>query len=236
MGLGQSEDKPDREKRELAQDEEDPDAVFASLEEEDDSAYRAQRLQELNIAAHQSQPIKTVDTARNTYITLSNDDEVLNFTTSNERAVVHFFHPDFARCRTMDQHCQKIAEKHAEYADADVSFARVDVKNAPFVVEKLGVRVLPCVIGFVKGVAKGRVTGFEGLCWDGNEGSSSVTRALEETLVTWSVLRKRLLLGHHDDDSDDQDDEDRLDDRRHTTRSIRGGLQKAAGDDEDDWD
>ena len=40
---------------------------------------------------------------------------------------------------------------------------RVDVKDSPFLVEKLGARVLPCVIGFIDGQSVGRVVGFEGL-------------------------------------------------------------------------
>ena len=35
-------------------------------------------------------------------------------------------------------------------------FLRVFVENVPFLVEKLGLKVLPCVISFVKGVSKDR--------------------------------------------------------------------------------
>ncbi|KIX10095.1 uncharacterized protein Z518_01176 [Rhinocladiella mackenziei CBS 650.93] len=217
------------------EEEEDTDALLASLENEgDDSAYRAQRMQELNRAAASKATI-TFDTIKKAYITLKSDDETLSFTTEHERAVVHFFHPDFARCNTMDTHCQHIAEIHAEYGNADVSFARIDVKDAPFVVEKLGVRVLPCVIGFVKGVVKGRVTGFEGLCWNGKEGSPDVTRSLEEALVGWTVLRKKLLLGH-DDEASDHDDDDAPNRRISAREGIRGRKQKIEDDNDDDWD
>lgn len=213
---------------------EDADAIIASLEEEEDSVYRAQRLRELNDATTSSTTTTSFDTLKRAYITLKSDDEALSFTTEHERAVVHFFHPEFARCNIMDSHCELIAEKHAEYASTDLSFARVDVKNAPFVVEKLGVRVLPCVIGFVKGVVKGRITGFEGLCWDGKEGSMDVTRSLEETLVSWTVLRKRLLSGHDDEGSDDGDDE-APDSRKAARGGIRGRKHKIE-DEDDDWE
>jgi len=217
----------------LQQKDDDADAVLASLEEEEDSAYRAQRIQELSNPAAFSIAKPTVESVKKAYVTLKGDDEALAFTTEHERAVVHFFHPGFARCSTMDTHFQHIAERHAENADADVSFARVDVKDAPFVVEKLGVRVLPCVVGFVKGVVKGRITGFEGLCWDGKEGSAAVTRAVEETFVGWTVLRKRLLLAHHDEASDD--DSDAPDHRKSARGSIRDRTQNIE-DDDDDWD
>ncbi|KIW16632.1 hypothetical protein PV08_03820 [Exophiala spinifera] len=218
-------------------EEDDTDALLASLEDEDDSSYRTQRLNELKSASAATQTTTTFNTSKNHYITLTSDDQALSFTTEHERAVVHFLHPDFARCNTMDTHCQIIAEKHAEYGNADVAFARVDVKNCPFVVEKLGVRVLPCVIGFVKGVVKGRITGFEGLCWDGKEGSMNVTRAVEEALMSWSILRKRLLFAHDDEASDDDDDDanNGSDRRRAGRRGIQGRKQQIE-DADDDWD
>ena len=221
---GQNEE---HETRPSAEDD-DNNAILASLEEEDDSSYRTQRLQELKEAA----PTTSLNSIKKAYITLSGDDEALSFTTEHERAVVHFFHPDFARCSIMDLHCELIAERHAEYADEDVAFARVNVNQALFVVEKLTVRKLPCVIGFVKGVVKGRITGFEGLCWDGKEGSTDVSRALEESLVDWTVLRKKLLLGHDDEASEDEDAPDRR-------KATRGGIRdrkQVVEDEDDDWD
>jgi hypothetical protein len=44
---------------------------------------------------------------------------------------------------------QKLAAKHT-----DTLFVKTDVANAPFLVTKLEVKVLPCVIGFVDGVSK----------------------------------------------------------------------------------
>jgi hypothetical protein len=218
------------------QNDEDADALLASLEEEDDSAYRAQRLQELKSAAASSKTTTATNEAiEKAYATLKGDDDTLAFTTEHERAVLHFFHPEFARCNTMDGHCQRIAEKHAEYGNGDVAFARIDVKDAPFVVEKLSVRILPCVIGFVKGVVKGRVTGFEGLCWDGKEGGPSVTMALEETFVSWTILQKRLFFGHNNDASDSEDEDEAASRRREARGTIRSRKHDMQ-DDDDDWE
>ncbi|KEF61841.1 uncharacterized protein A1O9_03412 [Exophiala aquamarina CBS 119918] len=216
------------------QEEDDADALLASLEEEDDSCYRSRRLQELRSASEAAKAPRTLTATSKAFITLKSDDEALSFTTQHERAVVHFFHPEFARCSAMDVHCEKIAETHAQQQEADVSFARIDVKNAPFVVEKLGVRILPCVIGFVKGVVKGKVTGFEGLCWDGKEESFAVTRALEDTLINWTVLKKRYILGHLDDDDSDHDNAREA--FHEGRRGIRDRKKTAANDDDDEWD
>lgn len=84
------------------------------------------------------------------------------------RCVVHFYHPNFKRCEIMDKHLavgcfparivylittytQKLAPKYFS-----TRFFRVFVENVPWLVEKLGIKVLPCVICFVDGVSKDR--------------------------------------------------------------------------------
>jgi thioredoxin-like negative regulator of GroEL len=210
--------------------EDDVDALLADLENDDPSEYRAQRLKELKDEAAASKGNATTN-HNNAYVTLKDDDETLRFTTEHERAVVHFYHPDFARCSTMDHHCQGIAAKHAELGNADVAFARVDVKNAPFLVEKLGIRVLPCVLGFFKGIVKGRVTGFEGISFGNKEDSLTVTSALEAKMVEWTVLRKRLI-----EDGDESEEEDTRTQKDQTGRRGISGRKQEVIDDEDDWD
>lgn len=202
---------------------------MAELEADDNDEYRAQRLAELKSEAENA-PSATSKTVQSIFKTLTGDDECLQFTTEYERAVVHFFHPDFARCSVMDRHCEQIASKHSEHGDADVAFARVDVRNAPFVVEKLGIRVLPAVLGFSKGVVKGRVTGFEGIAWGGREEAPSVAAALEAKLAEWTVLKKRML-----EDFDADDEEQRPEQTKTTRRGIRD-RKPQTNDDDDDWD
>lgn len=209
---------------------EDPEDVLAELEAEDDTSYRAQRLQELKSEAKESQAF-SAQSGQAIFKTLSGDDECLQFTTEHERALVHFFHPDFARCSIMDGHCEDIAAKHNEYGDADVAFGRIDVRNAPFVVEKLGIRVLPALLGFVKGIVKGRVTGFEGVTWGGREDGSAVTSILEDKIVEWTVLKKKLLEEVDEDDADEPPNKS-----EYQRRGIKGRKQEVDDDDDDDWD
>jgi hypothetical protein len=204
--------------------------VLAELEAEDDASYRTQRLQELKSEAKESQAI-SAKSGQAAFKTLNGDDECLQFTTEHDRALVHFFHPDFARCSIMDRHCEDIAAKHAEQGDADVAFGRIDVRSAPFVVEKLGIRVLPALLGFVKGIVKGRVTGFEGVTWAGREDSPVVTSILEDRIVEWTVLKKKLL----EEVDEDDDDDERPAKAEYSRRGITGRKQEVA-DDDDDWD
>ena len=209
--------------------EDDGDDILAELEAEDDTSYRAQRLQELKSEAQESQSM-SAKPGQATFNTLNGDDECLQFTTEHERALVHFFHPDFARCSIMDRHCEDIAAKHAEKGDSDVAFSRIDVRNAPFVVEKLGIRVLPALLGFVKGMVKGRITGFEGVTWAGKEDGPAVTSIIEARAVEWTVLKKKLL-----DEVDEEEDEEVPAKAEYQRRGIKGRKQEVT-DEDDDWD
>ncbi|OKL62386.1 hypothetical protein UA08_02637 [Talaromyces atroroseus] len=233
-------------------DDLDEDALFEELEREDDSAYRAHRIEQLhqevtsakealkkqndnNSSSHNT---RTIDAF---YPTLLDDRAVLDLTTNTDRCVVHFSHPDFGRCAVMDEHLRLLAPRHHE-----VRFARVDVRNCPFVVEKLNIRVLPCVIGFVDGNSKERIVGFEGLV-----SVRSIKKGGADTFQT-ADLEKRLLQGsilvrgklfeeassnrYNDDDESESDSEN---DTRRRKKGIRDGTSNRRGNDndsDDDWD
>ncbi|KAL1969061.1 hypothetical protein VTN77DRAFT_895 [Rasamsonia byssochlamydoides] len=229
-------------------DDLDEDALFEALEKEDDSAYRAQRIEQLHSelasakVALQQRASSGTNPTNTLYPTLPNDQALLDLTTNAPRCVVHFSHPDFARCSVMDEHLRILASRHYE-----VRFARVDVRDCPFVVEKLNIRVLPCVIGFIDGVSKERIVGFEGLGGgfgsrrDGVDGFQ--TPKLEKRLLKNGVLVREKLShggdgrgGRHNESSDSEDDNERR-------RGIRSGNARHNNrnkndddDDEDDWE
>lgn len=225
--------------------DDDDDDIFAELEAEVNdttSAAHQARLEELKAAAGKSQttgnPSLPATTIRqDSYLILNSDDETLRFTTEHEKAVVHFRHPDFHRCSIMDQHLDRIAQRHgySESGGDDLSFARVNVTDVPFVVEKLGIKVLPCVIGFHDGAVKGRVIGFEGICWDGKEKDPRVSKELESLLFSWGLLKQKMLMDDHDTESENEDDNEA---RRRTNmgrRGIRGPAKATADDSDEDW-
>lgn len=227
----------------------DDEALFAELEQEDDTGYRSQRIQQLNAELASQKTNRDVSNAgaggafvarSTTYVPLENDQSVLDFTTETSRCVVHFGHADFSRCGVMDSRLEELAEQHHE-----VRFAKVDVRNAPFLVEKLGIRVLPCVIGFKDGVGIERVVGFEGLGvggFDGTEGFD--VKVLERRLLKKGVLTQARFSSEDDDDEykEAESESDDGETRRRggpARRAIRSGNTKLRGredDDDDDWD
>ena len=217
----------------------DADALFAALEAEDDldeasinPSYRAARLQQLSreIAQSKQDSNKPADN----YRTIKSDPEVLTFTTEHPRAILHFYHPDFSRCSVMDQHLETLARLHNDTGSEATVFSRVNVQNAEFVVQKLNVRVLPCVIGFVGGVARERITGFEGVAFGGDEKSRAVTQKIETLFFKAGVLTGK----RFDDEGteSEEDQEERLPTKNDTARRGIRDRKYEVGDSDGDWD
>lgn len=100
-----------------------------------------------------------------------------------------------------------LAPKHIE-----AKFLKINVSNAPFLVAKLNIQVLPCVLAFVDGVSVDRIVGFEGL---GRGNDSFTPRELESRLLQSEVLDRAKLSkedqvqrnkGKSSDTDDDDDD------------------------------
>ncbi|KAJ3828402.1 thioredoxin-like protein [Lentinula raphanica] len=175
--------RPDGSRHERDSDDDDDAALFAELEEEiendNNSAMREQGLEMLKKEMERMREMK--QSQYGTYNEITDEKEVVRITAHEPRCVVHFYHPNFKRCEIMDKHLAKIAPKYF-----NTRFFRVFVENIPWLVEKLSIKVLPCVICFVKGVTKDRVVGFEEL--GNNDGFT--TAALELRL---SVCGRRPL-------------------------------------------
>jgi len=75
-----------------------------------------------------------------------------------------------------------LAKKHF-----DTRFLKINVENCPFLVTKLKVQVLPCVLAFVGGVSVDRIVGFEGL---GYTPDTFTTKDLEARLLSSGVIQR----------------------------------------------
>ncbi|TKX24246.1 hypothetical protein C1H76_3549 [Elsinoe australis] len=162
-------------------DSDDEDALIAALEEDDTSAlanFREQRLQQLHSEFSRAKAQR--DSGFGTYEEIKDEKAILDITTSTKLSVIHFMKPDFTRCRIMDQKLEILAPKHF-----DTRFASINVENAPFLVAKLKIQVLPCVIAFVNAVAVDRIIGFEGI---GARADSFTAQELERRLLRTGVL------------------------------------------------
>lgn len=91
------------------------------------------------------------------------------------------------------------------------------MSNAPFLVAKLKIQVLPCVLAFVDGVSADRIVGFEGL---GRGNDSFTPKELESRLLQAQVLDRAKL---------DKDDKVR---RRNNAKSSDSDTDTDYDDDE----
>ncbi|KAI0052989.1 thioredoxin-like protein [Auriscalpium vulgare] len=163
-------------------DEDDEDAIFAELEaelENDDEALREHALKGLQREMTALKQMR--EDMHGKYSEIDEEKEVIRVSASERRCIIHFYHSNFRRCAIMDKHLATIAPKYF-----GTRIIRVFVEKVPFLVEKLGIKVLPCVICFVDGVTKDRIVGFEDL---GNKDSFS-TATLELRLQQIGVIQK----------------------------------------------
>ncbi|KAI6134959.1 thioredoxin-like protein [Pisolithus croceorrhizus] len=161
----------------------DDDAIFAELEAEiendENAAFRERGLEQLRLQADKLKHMQA--NAYGTYSEIVDEKEAVRISAHEPRCVIHFYHSSFKRCEIMDRHLAKLASKYSA-----TRFLRVFVENVPWLVQRLGIKVLPCVISFVDGVTKDRLIGFEEI------GNSDVfeTAVLELRLSRSGVLQK----------------------------------------------
>ncbi|CAG8519123.1 3840_t:CDS:2 [Paraglomus occultum] len=156
--------------------------LLEELENDDDDSVianiREKRMEQLKQEMAKLQEMRQHN--HGTYEEIPNEKDILKITTSTKLCVVHFFHKEFRRCQIIDKHLAPISQKHFK-----TRFVKINVENAPFLVEKLKVQVLPCVISFIDGISVDRIVGFEEL---GNT-DSFTTAALELRLSKSDRLR-----------------------------------------------
>ncbi|KAF2262103.1 thioredoxin-like protein [Lojkania enalia] len=193
-------------------DDSDEDALIAALEDDSDlDAFREQRLQQLHAEFDRARQLKESGTG--TYVEIKDEKILMDITTSTKACVVHFFKPDFNRCRIMDTHLESLAPAHYE-----ARLLRINVDNCPFLVTKLKIQVLPCVIAFIDGIGVDRIVGFEGL---GRTPDNFTTRDLEARLIRATVLVRSKV-----SEEDDQ----------RATANKKAAKTEEDDDDDDDWD
>jgi len=188
----------------------DEDALIASLEDSPAlDAFREQRIQQLHSEFTRAKAQK--NSGFGNYTEIKEEKALMDMTTEIKYVVVHFSKDDFAKCGVMDSHLTSLAPKHL-----DTRFLKMNVDNAPFLVTKLKVQVLPCVLAFIDGVSVDRIVGFEGL---GYTPDTFTTKDLEARLLASGVVRRvnasvdagavsytsKTVQPDHDDNDDDWD-------------------------------
>ncbi|RSH91710.1 hypothetical protein EHS25_009079 [Saitozyma podzolica] len=213
-------------------------ALLDSLDDDprfDLAAQRERRLEELQKEVRKVQVLQDSEYGR--MITYGQEKALIERMSKEKFCLIHFFHPDFQRCRIMDQRLEELAPKYVH-----TLFLRAGVADVPFLVAKFGIQVLPHVLVFVDGRCADRLIGFEEL----GDSDKFTSKALEFRLqqsgalptgpISLSNTLSTAVLGDADlsDREDSEDDRDKAGPRRGKT-GIRNGFASGSRDDDEDY-
>ncbi|EFP80255.2 uncharacterized protein PGTG_06211 [Puccinia graminis f. sp. tritici CRL 75-36-700-3] len=172
---------------------EDDEKLLAQLDDDFElNGIRERRLEELRKEITKNQQMSEDNHGR--YVEIKLEKKLIQITAKAKTSVVHFFHPDFERCKTMDKKLEELASKYFS-----TRFLKVNVANVPWLVEKLQIKVLPCVVGFLDGISKERIVGFEGITGESSKEINAI--ALELRLKQADLIKDEVNIGsapaHH---------------------------------------
>lgn len=176
-----------RQERGLEADD-DVDKLLEDIENEDDEEYelREKRIQELK--SHFGAISHAASTRAGALGTINDsltEEEVMQRVARDSAALIFFHQPQYARCQTMRSKLTVVAEKHVE-----LQIYSLEATRAPFLVSKLSVKVLPCLVMYRNGENVGRIVGFEGLSFDKEQRTIDVG-VLEARLYGAGVVARR---------------------------------------------
>ncbi|KAJ1894496.1 hypothetical protein LPJ66_005153 [Kickxella alabastrina] len=114
------------------------------------------------------------------YQDIQKEESMVKLIGSTARGIVHFTHPQFARCKILDKHLRALAPYHF-----DTRFASISVERCPFLAQKFQIRMLPCLLVIANGRVVDRLVGFEE--FGNNDGFS--TETFERRLCKSGVIK-----------------------------------------------
>nr|XP_037274114.1 thioredoxin domain-containing protein 9-like [Rhipicephalus microplus] len=92
------------------------------------------------------------------YTELTSEPEFFEACKASEDVVVHFFRESTFRCKIVDKHLAILAQKHVE-----TRFCKISVDRAPFLCDRMKIRVLPTIVLFKDFKSKDFIVGFDDL-------------------------------------------------------------------------
>ena len=117
------------------------------------------------------------------YEELPGEKEFFEACKKSNKMVCHFFRDSTMRCKIVDKHLSALAPKHLE-----TRFVKLSVERAPFLCERLKIRILPTIAVVINNVTKDYIKGLmtsEGWmisqlrCWSGDWRALMLSTILE---------------------------------------------------------
>jgi thioredoxin-like negative regulator of GroEL len=90
------------------------------------------------------------------YSELTDTKEFFNAAKKSSRMVVHFYRGVTPRCEIVDAHFSKLAPAHVE-----TRFVKINAEKNPFLVERLGIILMPSIVLIKDGKTDHTIHGFD---------------------------------------------------------------------------
>lgn len=130
--------------------------AMEDMDEDDFEALKERRRQALQKQVRQEQDWKQL--GHGVYTELTDTKEFFNAAKRSPKMVVHFFRGVTPRCQIVDAHFERLAPKHLE-----TRFVKIDAEKNPFLVERLGVIIMPTIVLIKDGKTEHSLRGFDEL-------------------------------------------------------------------------
>lgn len=139
--------------------DEQVEAQLSKLNEMDDDdleRLKEKRLEALKKAQKQKQ--EWLSKGHGEYREISSERDFFGEVKESKNVVCHFYRNSTLRCKIMDKHLALLAKKHVE-----TKFLKLDAEKAPFLTERLRIKVIPTLALLLDGKTKDYVVGFTDL-------------------------------------------------------------------------
>ncbi|MED6278431.1 Thioredoxin domain-containing protein 9 [Characodon lateralis] len=139
--------------------EEQVDAQLSKLNEMDDDdleRLKERRLEALKKAQKQKQ--EWLAKGHGEYREISSERDFFGEVKESKNVVCHFYRNSTFRCKVLDKHLAILAKKHVE-----TKFIKLNAEKAPFLSERLRIKVIPTLALLLDGKTKDYVVGFTDL-------------------------------------------------------------------------
>lgn len=90
------------------------------------------------------------------YSEITDTKEFFNLAKKSSKVIAHFYRSVTPRCEIVDAHFQRLAHKHIE-----ARFIKIDVEKNPFLVERLGIILMPTIVLIKDGKTEHSIRGFD---------------------------------------------------------------------------
>ncbi|GMM32826.1 Plp1 protein [Saccharomycopsis crataegensis] len=177
--------------------------------------YRAKRLEQLSTDLKETRKNLREDPDTGMLVEIHDEGQLMRLSSTTPAIVIHFYQAHFRTCSLLNSKLEILASKNP-----GTKFVFISATKCPFLVTKLKIDVLPCVITYVKGVETGRLVGLQGLKYDERTGDLDIsllenylynTRALQKKAINIYSVSKDKMKTNISNDDDDEDDDDFFD-------------------------